>query len=361
MVVVVMFMLYPWLMREVSLMLSCTDPICMAEGVCHRYLEADPSVDCDLPPYSMYRILSFCALVVYGVGIPALAFFQIWRRRDELQTKAVVSTLGFLYSGYRRRWYFWECVTLLRKMLLVFIVVFLVRYPSYQLYAAMWLMTTFCLINVLVRPYKDSNLWYMENVSLLSVVVTYNLGLLHLADPSSQRRMAVGIAAFSLNVVVLVVFVVRIVAQVREEVRLRTRDVLGEEEVSCSTIVKYIKKKYNELKPSFLKSYQEVREDSRLAELKRFWFNISAGQRQTTMRNKVAAGKIVLLTPAATMGYWMQKYEKRSDRFEVISSWVQNQDNSTQLPHRPLACDEKPPLWSPLTSPDDNLLDAVGD
>eukprot|EP01061_Rhynchopus_euleeides_P018442 TRINITY_DN3051_c0_g1_i3.p1 TRINITY_DN3051_c0_g1~~TRINITY_DN3051_c0_g1_i3.p1 ORF type:complete len:552 (+),score=234.54 TRINITY_DN3051_c0_g1_i3:180-1658(+) len=332
-VVVVMFMLYPWLMREVSLMLSCTEPICMAEGMCHRYLEVDPSVDCDTSSYAVYALLSFCALVGYGVGIPALAFLQIWRRRKRLQTKAVVSTLGFLYSGYRRRWYFWECVTLLRKMLLVFIVVFLVRYPSYQLYAAAWLMGAFTLLNVLVRPYKDSNLWYLENLSLLSVVITYNLALVYIGNPSQGARTFVSIASFVLNVVVLVVFAIRIVVQAQEEVKLRTREMLVDDKVSCSTAMKYVSKKYHEMKPGFLLSQAELREQSRLRDVKRRWFEVSRTQRERNM--EAPDGDSVLLTPAATMGYWLSKYQSRKDRFEVMRTWIEARTHASKQPARP--------------------------
>ena len=64
-------------------------------------------------------------LVVWGLGIPAFAFFMMYSVRDKLKMNWVKERYGFLYNGYKPHAYYWEIIIMYRKIALIFIAVFL--------------------------------------------------------------------------------------------------------------------------------------------------------------------------------------------------------------------------------------------
>ena len=65
------------------------------------------------------------SIVVWGLGIPAFAFVLLTRDRKKLGTIEIREKLGFLYNGYKHDYYYWEIVIMYRKIILIFIAVFI--------------------------------------------------------------------------------------------------------------------------------------------------------------------------------------------------------------------------------------------
>ena len=59
------------------------------------------------------------------LGIPGFSWLLLRERKARLGNDEVRQQFGFLYRGYRRETYFWECVVMLRKVGIIFIAVFL--------------------------------------------------------------------------------------------------------------------------------------------------------------------------------------------------------------------------------------------
>ena len=74
----------------------------------------------------MALTVSIPALIVWGIGGPALAWFLLRRHylRDTLHSAQTFKVYGFLYQGYKFASYYWEIVILYRKVVLTFILVF---------------------------------------------------------------------------------------------------------------------------------------------------------------------------------------------------------------------------------------------
>jgi hypothetical protein len=62
---------------------------------------------------------------ILGLGIPAFAFFKMYKRRNELGKQEVKEMFGFLYNGYKKHAFYWEIVIMYRKICIIFISVFL--------------------------------------------------------------------------------------------------------------------------------------------------------------------------------------------------------------------------------------------
>jgi len=62
--------------------------------------------------------------VVWGLGIPATIFVLMRKECGTLETQATKQKFGFLFNGYKRDTYFWEIVIMYRKILCIFIGIF---------------------------------------------------------------------------------------------------------------------------------------------------------------------------------------------------------------------------------------------
>eukprot|EP01059_Diplonema_ambulator_P021623 TRINITY_DN3593_c0_g1_i4.p2 TRINITY_DN3593_c0_g1~~TRINITY_DN3593_c0_g1_i4.p2 ORF type:complete len:2014 (+),score=710.59 TRINITY_DN3593_c0_g1_i4:15280-21321(+) len=256
-VIVILFLLYPSLTKEIALMLNCSERTCVDYSTCHRYLKADTRIDCDKSPYGAFMVLAFLFFFLYGFGIPLVGWLLLRKYRRTLHTKNVLGTLGFLYSGFRRRFYYWEMVIMVRKMLVVFIVVFLDNSPHYQLYLAMWILLFFALLNIFAKPFKFNVLWRLETTSLLSITTSLNIGLIYFEDPSSRLDMALTFILLLLNVAVLLLFLKNIFVEGKAEL-VQMIDEDGDGNVTFAEFTSFVKKTWKEKKPLFLMSLKEV-------------------------------------------------------------------------------------------------------
>lgn len=66
------------------------------------------------------------AIVVWGLGIPFFAFYLMFRMRKKLDSVEARAQYGFLFRGYKKEFYYWEIVIMYRKLVFIFISVFVV-------------------------------------------------------------------------------------------------------------------------------------------------------------------------------------------------------------------------------------------
>jgi hypothetical protein len=55
------------------------------------------------------------------MGIPIFAFILITRERNNLKDIQVREKFGFLYRGYRLKYYYWEIIIMFRKISLLIV------------------------------------------------------------------------------------------------------------------------------------------------------------------------------------------------------------------------------------------------
>ncbi|KAJ9454236.1 Laminin subunit alpha, partial [Diplonema papillatum] len=297
-ILVVIFMLYPSLVIGVSRMLDCSNNIRTDLETDHSYLMEDPRIDCNDAKYGVYRWIAVLGFVVYGFGLPLAGYLLLRRKRHRLRTKRVMSTLGFVYSGYRQSYYFWEMIIMLRKMAIVSIVVFFAKYPTYQVWSSIWVISVFIFLNIVCRPYKYGVLHRLENLSLITMGVTQYLALLYL--DTTRARTALEVAALTVNVGTLAFFVMQIVHELKNEVA-RTVDKDGDGAVSSDELKEYIERLWKVWKPSFLRSRGEVKMDSDNTARKARWLSVDAEQRGADAALSNVVG------PLASLGYWIEQ------------------------------------------------------
>ena len=74
--------------------------------------------------YLAYYLALPC-LILWGIGIPLTVFFMMRKDADKLDTVEIKQKFGFLYNGFKRNNYYWEIVIMYRKVICIFIAIFL--------------------------------------------------------------------------------------------------------------------------------------------------------------------------------------------------------------------------------------------
>lgn len=85
-----------------------------------EYLRVDIAIGC-ADVAGMPRISAICALVIYGLGFPALIFWMLRRQRYNRDNVPAQRRIAWLVAGYRKRYIYWELWMLARMLLIVVI------------------------------------------------------------------------------------------------------------------------------------------------------------------------------------------------------------------------------------------------
>eukprot|EP00759_Apiculatamorpha_spiralis_P009053 PhF_6_TR15919/c0_g1_i1/m.24618 len=200
------------------------------------FLVQDYSVSCDSEMYQKYYKAGIAFSVIYGFGIPAgaaLGFLFLRKRKGEEFTNRLFT---FMVSGYKPEYWFWECVVMFRKGLLVFIILFSSQ-DVMRTYLAMWWITLNLVGLIRAKPYapdpnavdsKSTNsIFVLDCVSLAAIIVQLNLSLLYQFDdtpewmPLPPQYIALSFLLFIIFVSILFYFVKKLVQAAVENIGLR--------------------------------------------------------------------------------------------------------------------------------------------
>jgi len=124
-------------------------------------------------------------LIIWGLGIPAFVLMKMRANRFMLSAIEVKERFGFLYNGYKPHAYYWEVVIMYRKIVLIFISVFLSSVSITVQALVVILFIILCLaLNAIVQPFANHVLNSLETMSLLASAVSVYCGLYFLARKS---------------------------------------------------------------------------------------------------------------------------------------------------------------------------------
>ena len=93
---------------------------------------------------------------------------------------------GFLTSGYRNEYYYWEVLLILRKTVVVFLITFFAPISKgVQSLGTIIVLGTYLLIHLKTSPFYDKKLNDMETYSLMALIVTIYFGLVYQSSKES--------------------------------------------------------------------------------------------------------------------------------------------------------------------------------
>eukprot|EP00004_Rigifila_ramosa_P023004 TRINITY_DN639_c0_g1_i3.p1 TRINITY_DN639_c0_g1~~TRINITY_DN639_c0_g1_i3.p1 ORF type:complete len:2518 (-),score=500.64 TRINITY_DN639_c0_g1_i3:62-7615(-) len=219
----VLFLMHPSVIRENLIFFNCEK----VGG--HRYLRADMSVDCDSTQYKTLLVFAVVFFVFYSLGMLALLFFLLWRNRLTFGTVKTadlpISKQGalfkyrFLISGYHRRAYFWECVVIGRKIVLVGLALFVG--PTLQIFFGI-ILFLFCIeLQRHYQPYNNASFQRMETVSLWTSFSILLCGIIFNSSSDQAGRKTLAVLLVLLNCVVFGYFIILCVQHLEQAKALR--------------------------------------------------------------------------------------------------------------------------------------------
>lgn len=157
-----------------------------AEGGTRRYLYKDYSLDCDSVRYKTYVPYALLMILIFPVGIPLFYWIMLRQHKHVLSDEEAVKreatedfpTIGhltFLTEAYKSKYYYFEVLECVRRLLLASVVGML---PAEGVVApTLGILLCFCFLYVFIdfRPYRNAD------DANLGVILQYSITLLFLA------------------------------------------------------------------------------------------------------------------------------------------------------------------------------------
>jgi hypothetical protein len=179
MATVISFILYPTIVKNIFLSLSCRHGL--MDGEAQWYLNSDLDIACTSQGHVAYILtVGVPCLVGFVIGYPFIVLLNIWRSRRK--HGRLSETTSFRYavfvSGYRASRWFWEGVTCARKVLLSLIAVFLGSYgPERQFFFASLLLVMTMVFQLHMKPFENVQLNALETSGIGFLWLTLYFGI----------------------------------------------------------------------------------------------------------------------------------------------------------------------------------------
>ncbi|CAM9241752.1 unnamed protein product, partial [Heterosigma akashiwo] len=178
-IVVMLFVLYPALVKKTFTLFTCVPMKADA-----MYLEIDLDFQCFTQRHTLWIcFLGIPALALYVIGIPLVAMNTLRRHKKDLDELHFKCRFNFLYDGYRREFFWWEGVVLLRKVAIITVSVVANQLGSTAFgVTGLVVVLAFVMLQSWARPFIARDLNALEQVSLHATLVTYVCGLYFLEE-----------------------------------------------------------------------------------------------------------------------------------------------------------------------------------
>mmetsp|Transcript_7318 Transcript_7318/g.9646 ORF Transcript_7318/g.9646 Transcript_7318/m.9646 type:complete len:568 (+) Transcript_7318:2-1705(+) len=181
-VIVLLFMLHPNIAQYTFTVFTCEEL-----RTDHFYLSEDLETECYTTKWKAWAILGGICIFVYTLGIPAFGFYVLHSVRNNLKDKHVKLKYGFLYDGYEEPYYFWEMWVMLRKVLVIFITVFVEPVGELTEVAAALAVTFLAtILHLHYQPYEEDDLDTLETFALYASALTLFSGVFFYSDEISS-------------------------------------------------------------------------------------------------------------------------------------------------------------------------------
>jgi hypothetical protein len=204
------------------------------------YLRNDLSISCSSERYNTGVAIAAFMILLYPFGIPALYWWQLFRHRDLIRYRsidgksgsiaAIAKRYGFLYKSYEPRFWYWESVEAIRRIVLTGVVSVLSPSSSTQSVAGMILALVYIGLYGQLKPYEDDKDDTLAFVGQYQIFWTF-FGTLVIGNDllGSNQAYAVSVFIITGNLTVLFLGFAFELADYRRELGLRTfEDRLGQ-------------------------------------------------------------------------------------------------------------------------------------
>lgn len=195
-------LIYPYVITYSLLPLACNSlvqnaPTYFDERVdlsAYRYLMYNPDIQCTWDDH--YRKIIWVtgfSLIVWGIGVPVFILFKLYKKRKNLFKFEVKYTFGFLISGYKHERFYWEFLIFSKKLVIVFLTVFMQSGYSTTLQSV--LLITLLIIGFILQlyyqPYITQELNHLEIFGLLAAIITVLSAIIYTESIEKSENLIV--------------------------------------------------------------------------------------------------------------------------------------------------------------------------
>lgn len=230
-VLVTLFLLFPTILELCVALIKC-ESIDGGNGVTLTFVSRDPSISCTDASYTSAKSLGWSMLLLVGIGVPILnvVFVKVLTRYTCQGYRLIAQEIFFFSTGgYHRDVWFWESVSMFRKLLLVLGATLLDDLRQRVLWCA-WLMIVSVMLNITMRPWSLKVLSNLELCSLAVLAASFGcVELLLFPLPQTAVAGSDVIVSFivSINALLVVLLVFVAIKLLRADVEKLTNEGYG--------------------------------------------------------------------------------------------------------------------------------------
>ncbi|KAI8472522.1 MAG: hypothetical protein J3K34DRAFT_519707 [Monoraphidium minutum] len=262
--VLVFFYLYPQVSNAVVSIFACTkldadwssfktsngdaeldllaDAGALTASAASGYWDQDTHYVCMEGPHLWLFGLGVVWVLGFCIGFPAAMAVVLFRNRKRLEEFMVDMRYGFFYDSYDAKYFFWESIVLVEKLLMVVAITLLQRYnATVQVLVALIIISLATVLQITFRPSGCNMLHTLQRASLYVLQATlFMLMLSNISEMATDAKVvvaALGIAA-ALNVGLVAMFLYAFWTEVRRLVMVG----LGKEpsdHMSCADLRRF--------------------------------------------------------------------------------------------------------------------------
>lgn len=230
---VVIFTVYQTLISQSTSVLLCQEYVVSEPYLSSApyktkwFLADDLAIECSSNGVSPYFLAGQIFAIGYGFGIPLTFIFGYRFMNGRLGMPALTNFIFlFLCGGYKTKFWFWQALIMIRKLLLVLVRVF-INDERVQNAAAMWIMSVALALQLWLKPAEKPEHNTVEAVSLSVITLTLNLSLIYywpnLGDASSTAitvfLIIITVGGFITIAVFLIKPAYRLVQEISQDIR----------------------------------------------------------------------------------------------------------------------------------------------
>ena len=185
MIFAALFLLYPFVSQTTFQAFVCRD---LGSG---SWLAVDYQVSCDDDGYTLLVIFATIGVICFPLAVPIGTGGILFANREAIQRGPMdpaYSQFAFLVGDYEEQYYYWDCVEMLRKVIMTGVVSIFNRGSLFQLVIGILLSMMSLAASAWCRPYNSPIANAFKLATELSILSTLTLSML-IKFPSESLAM----------------------------------------------------------------------------------------------------------------------------------------------------------------------------
>eukprot|EP00930_Biecheleria_cincta_P088466 TRINITY_DN7770_c0_g1_i1.p1 TRINITY_DN7770_c0_g1~~TRINITY_DN7770_c0_g1_i1.p1 ORF type:complete len:1392 (-),score=178.15 TRINITY_DN7770_c0_g1_i1:148-4323(-) len=150
-------------------------------------------------------LISLIGLVFFSIGYPAFMLLTMYHNRNYLSHDWMKRYFGFFYAGYDKEHYYWECVIMIRKVIVLLAARAYSDHPHSKPLRMLLLGMFFLLIQVSEDPHADAHNYLLDRLERRGLVAFCLVPASYMLLQFDKELGATGDASIALSVSVVLV------------------------------------------------------------------------------------------------------------------------------------------------------------